>query len=82
MRATTRTGSGSLQCRREISVEPIVFHKKNGRRHAHAVCWRIYSSAMKAINLPHYKMKFRDVERLSQLDGNRDGVPCEALCAE
>ena len=35
----------------------IVFHEKNGRRHAHAVWSRIDRSQMKAINLPHYKRK-------------------------
>lgn len=41
----------------------VVFHEKNGRRHAHVVWSRIDSDRMKAINLPHYKMKLRDVSR-------------------
>ena len=35
----------------------IVFHEKNGRRHAHAVWSRIDGPELKAINLPHYKRK-------------------------
>lgn len=35
----------------------IVFHEKDGRRHAHAVWSRIDGRELKAINLPHYKRK-------------------------
>lgn len=35
----------------------IVFHEKNGRRHAHAVWSRIEISRMRAINVSHYKRK-------------------------
>lgn len=41
----------------------IVFHEKDGRRHAHAVWSRIDAGAMKAINLPFYKSRLRDVAR-------------------
>lgn len=41
----------------------IVFHEKDGRRHAHAVWSRIDTETMKAINLPHYKLKLRDIAR-------------------
>jgi hypothetical protein len=41
----------------------IVFHEKEGRRHAHVVWSRIDTGQMKAINLPHYTMKLRDVSR-------------------
>lgn len=41
----------------------IVFHEKQGRRHAHCVWSRIDVNEMKAINLPHYKLKLRDVSR-------------------
>lgn len=40
-----------------------MFHEKYGRRHAHAVWSRIDVSSMTAINLPHYKLKLRDVSR-------------------
>lgn len=41
----------------------VVFHEKDGRRHAHAVWSRIDTDAMKAVNLPHYKVKLRDLAR-------------------
>ncbi|MES9990653.1 MAG: relaxase/mobilization nuclease domain-containing protein [Candidatus Thiodiazotropha sp.] len=41
----------------------IFFHEKEGRRHAHVVWSRINTGEMKAINLPHYKLKLRDVSR-------------------
>ena len=41
----------------------IVFHEKEGRRHAHCVWSRINIDEMKAINLPHYKLKLRDISR-------------------
>lgn len=41
----------------------IVFHEKEGRRHAHAVWSRIDAGRMKAVNLPHFKRKLQDVSR-------------------
>jgi hypothetical protein len=41
----------------------IVFHEKEGRRHAHAVWSRIDTDEMKAINLPFYKTKLREVSK-------------------
>ncbi|MDA5558163.1 relaxase/mobilization nuclease domain-containing protein [Shimia sp. MMG029] len=41
----------------------IVFHEKNGRRHAHAVWSRIDGQEHKAINLPHYKRKLGGLAR-------------------
>ncbi|MEO0682953.1 MAG: AAA family ATPase, partial [Pseudomonadota bacterium] len=41
----------------------IVFHEKNGRRHAHCVWSRIDVRRMRAINLPHYKRKLAEVSR-------------------
>lgn len=41
----------------------IVFHEKEGRRHAHCVWSRIDADQMKAIPLPHFKLKLRDVSR-------------------
>jgi len=46
----------------------IVFHEKDGRRHAHAVWSRIDSERMRAINLNHYKIKLRDVSRQLYLE--------------
>lgn len=41
----------------------IVFHEKEGRRHAHVVWSRIDVEEMKAINLPHFKMKLKDISK-------------------
>lgn len=41
----------------------IVFHEKEGRRHAHVVWSRIDAECMKALNLPHFKRKLQDVSR-------------------
>jgi hypothetical protein len=41
----------------------IVFHEKEGRRHAHVVWSRIDTDDMKAINLPHFKLKLKDLSR-------------------
>ena len=41
----------------------IVFHEKEGRRHAHAVWSRINVNEMKAINLPHFKRKLQTISK-------------------
>ncbi|WP_134682198.1 relaxase/mobilization nuclease domain-containing protein [Paracoccus ravus] len=41
----------------------IVFHEKEGRRHAHAVWSRIDGEEMKAINLPFYKRALNGIAR-------------------
>lgn len=41
----------------------IVFHEKDGRRHAHAVWSRIDGEKMKAINLPFYKNTLTGISR-------------------
>lgn len=41
----------------------IVFHEKEGRRHAHSVWSRIKPGQMKAINLSHTHLKLRDISR-------------------
>lgn len=46
----------------------IVVHEKEGRRHAHVVWSRIDVDEMKAINLPHFKNKLRDLSRDLFLD--------------
>ena len=48
----------------------IVFHEKEGRRHAHCVWSRIDASKMKAINLPHFKLKLQDISRQLYLENN------------
>ncbi|WP_208352755.1 relaxase/mobilization nuclease domain-containing protein [Pseudaestuariivita rosea] len=53
-----------------LSGQPraIVIHEKEGRRHAHVVWSRIDVEAIKAINLPHFKTKLRDLSRDLFLD--------------
>jgi len=41
----------------------IVFHEKEGRRHAHAVWSRIDAATMTARQMSHFKMKIRDVSK-------------------
>lgn len=41
----------------------IVFHEKEGRRHAHCVWSRIDTQEMKAINLPFYKSKLMEISK-------------------
>lgn len=41
----------------------VIFHEKEGRRHAHAVWSRIDSEKMTARNLPHFKIKLRNLSR-------------------
>lgn len=57
----------------------IVFHEKDGRRHAHVVWSKIDGERMRAINLSFYKVQLRDVSRdlfrehgWSMPDGLRD----------
>jgi len=47
----------------ENQPRAIVFHEKEGRRHAHAVWSRIDADEMKAINLPHYKRRLNEIAR-------------------
>lgn len=48
----------------------IVFHEKEGRRHAHCVWSRIDIESMTAINLPHFKLKLRDISRQLYLEND------------
>lgn len=56
----------------ENQPRAIVFHEKDGRRHAHVVWSRIDTQHMRAINLPHFKTKLRDVSRKLYLDHGWD----------
>jgi hypothetical protein len=55
----------ALENRVGLTGQPrvIVFHEKNGRRHAHCVWSRIKADEVKAINLPHFKRKLTDLSR-------------------
>ncbi|MCR9089204.1 MAG: relaxase/mobilization nuclease domain-containing protein [Rhodobacteraceae bacterium] len=48
----------------------IIFHEKNGRRHAHAVWSRIDVREMKAINLPFFKSRLKDLSKDLFLEHN------------
>lgn len=50
----------------------IVFHEKQGRRHAHCVWSRINAAKMKAINLPHFKLKLTELSRQIYLEQGWD----------
>ena len=48
----------------------IVFHEKEGRRHAHCVWSRINVEKMKAVNLSHFKLKLRELSRELYLEND------------
>lgn len=50
----------------------MVFHEKEGRRHAHAVWSRIDADTMTARNLPFYKQKLTDLSRELYLEHGWD----------
>lgn len=54
-----------IESRLGLTGQPraIVFHEKEGRRHAHCVWSRIDAAKMRAINLSHYKYRLRDISR-------------------
>jgi len=65
---TTETFENAIQDIEEkldLTGQPraIVFHEKNGRRHAHVVWSRIDADTMKAKQMSFYKMKLRDVSK-------------------
>lgn len=53
-----------------LSSQPsvVVFHEKEGRRHAHAVRSRIDEETRTARNLSHFKLKLRDISRETYLE--------------
>jgi hypothetical protein len=48
----------------------VIFHEKNGRRHAHAVWSKIDTENMKAIHLSFFKNKLRDISKELYLENN------------
>ncbi|MEP1519797.1 relaxase/mobilization nuclease domain-containing protein [Ascidiaceihabitans sp.] len=48
-----------------LATQPrvLVFHEKDGRRHAHVVISRIDAATMTAINLPHFKNRLQKLSR-------------------
>ncbi|MEM6901204.1 MAG: hypothetical protein AAF583_15720 [Pseudomonadota bacterium] len=63
-----------IEAKLGLACQPraIVFHEKNGRRHAHCVWSRIDAGRMRAINLAHYKRKLGDISRTLYLSQNRE----------
>lgn len=64
----------------------IVFHEKDGRRHAHCVWSRIDAGTMRAINLDYTKQRLRKVSQALYIEhgwtlpqGMIDGAPKSAL---
>ncbi|WP_370335344.1 relaxase/mobilization nuclease domain-containing protein [Parvularcula marina] len=47
----------------ENQPRAIVFHEKEGRRHAHVVWSRIDTASMTAVQMSFYKLKLRDISR-------------------
>jgi hypothetical protein len=56
----------------EVQPRAIVFHEKEGRRHAHAVYSRIDAREMKAVNLPFFKNKMMEVSKELYLEHGWD----------
>jgi len=50
----------------------VIFHEKEGRRHAHCVWSRIDTDEMKAINISHPKLKLKTVAKQLYLENNWD----------
>lgn len=65
-----RDAADRVEAKLGLTGQPraIVIHEKEGRRHAHVVWSRINVDEMKAINLPHFKSKLRDLSRELFLD--------------
>lgn len=61
---------GKVEEKLGLAEQPraIVFHEKEGRRHAHVVWSRIDAEEMKAINLPHFKLKLKDIAKEMYLE--------------
>lgn len=64
------SAADAIEHRLGLAGQPraMVFHEKDGRRHAHVVWSRIDTERMRAINLPHYKLKLRDIGRQLYLE--------------
>ena len=62
---TSELAIGGIESELGLEGQPraIVFHEKEGRRHAHAVWSRIDGEEMKAINLPFYKRALNGIAR-------------------
>lgn len=52
----------------EGQARAIIFHEKEGRRHAHCVWSRIDTKSMKALDQRYFKLKLRDIGRQVYLE--------------
>lgn len=68
------TAVGMAEQRLGLDGQPraILFHEKEGRRHAHAVWSRIDADSMTARNLPFYKQRLTDLSRELYLEHGWD----------
>ena len=59
-----------VEKRLDLEGQPrvLVFHEKEGRRHAHCVWSRIDTEKMKAINISHPKLKLNDIAKSLYLE--------------
>lgn len=68
-----RAFTDAIECIEEklgLSGQPrvVIFHEKEGRRHAHCVWSRINAETMTAIDQPHFKLKLQDISRKLYLE--------------
>lgn len=64
-RADFERSFAAVEDKMGLSDQPraVIFHEKQGREHAHVIWSRIDTEQMRAIPLPHSKLKLRDVSR-------------------
>lgn len=60
----------TIEAKLGLSGQPrvVIFHEKEGRRHAHCVWSRINAETMTAIDQPHFKLKLQDIARKLYLE--------------
>ena len=71
---TFENALGRIEKRLNLEGQPrvIVFHEKEGRRHAHCVWSRIDTDEMKAINISHPKLKLTSISKSLYLENGWD----------
>ncbi|MFQ5443021.1 MAG: relaxase/mobilization nuclease domain-containing protein [Nitrospinales bacterium] len=68
---------GDIERKMGLEGQPrvVIFHEKEGRRHAHCVWSRIKTDELKAINLPYFKMKLQEVSKQLYLENGWNMPP-------
>lgn len=71
---TFENALGRIENKLGLENQPrvVVFHEKEGRRHAHCVWSRIDTNEMKAVHLPHFKRKLMDISKELYLENDWD----------